>query len=200
MSGHRWTGLLEAEISGQLWRARERLRNAWKWDQKDPKRYPINVSYVLAETKVRLLKQPDKINVKYPRGDPRGLAELIPEKLIETIFEEHHSDTFKDALKSAARVKPGINDESVKTFQGIIRAMEIAYLVHIFGIEFLPKPKVSILHRGLDQIAKAAGMEGLTRAGFSEFLDDLCPCGLRDHKEAVRKLSSRAPRIWRPKT
>ncbi len=77
--------------------------------------------------------------------------------------------------------------------------MEITYLVRFFGVELMPKPKVNILHRGLDQIAKAAGLEGQTEEGFAEFLDDLCPCGITRHKEAIRKLSSRSSQIRRPK-
>ena len=130
--------------------------------------------------------------------EPRSLAELVPEKLVKTIWEEHHSGTFRDAIRRAAGVHRD-EQKSWKAFQGIIRAMEVAYLVSYIGDELLPKPKVSILHRGLDRIAKAGGLEGQTEEGFAEFLDDLCPCGIRRHKEAVRKLWSRSSRNRRPK-
>jgi hypothetical protein len=61
------------------------------------------------------------------------------------------------------------------------------------------KAKGDILHRGLNEIAKAAGIEDQTEAGFAEFLDDLCPCGLKNHREAVRKLASRSTRMRRSK-
>jgi len=56
----------------------------------------------------------------------------------------------------------------------------------------MPRPKVNILHRGLERIANVAGFGDLTEQGFTEFLDDICPCGLRSHREAVRKTRKRA--------
>ncbi len=204
MSQHRWEQWIEPEeVKKLLWKAKERLKTVWEWDRKDPKSYPVNTAYALAEIQERLSKQPRerKIRVRLPKPKwpkaPKSLAELVPEKLVKIIWEEHHSGTFRDALRIAAGGPE--QEESWKAFQGIIRAMEIAYLVHFLGWEMLPRPKVSILHRGLDQIAKAAGLEGQTEEGFAEFLDDLCPCGIKRHKEAVRKLSSRSARIRRPK-
>jgi hypothetical protein len=63
--------------------------------------------------------------------------------------------------------------------------------IEYWGWEILRRPKVNILHRGLGEIAKAAGLGEQTNKGFAEFLDDLCPCGLQRHDEAVRKLKSR---------
>jgi hypothetical protein len=93
----------------------------------------------------------------------------------------------------SVRHPPNYDDQekSWKAFKGIIRAMETAYVVQYWGWELLPRPKANILHRGLDEIAKAAGLGEQTEEGFANFLDDLCPCGLRRHKEAVRKLGSR---------
>ncbi len=202
MSQHRWEQWIESkETVKLLWEAKGLLKTTWEWDRKDAKSYPINTSYALAEIQESLSSRPsDKnttVRIIKPRV-PRTLAELIPEKIVKAIWEDHHSGTFKEAIGRAARV---VEDErkSWKVFQGIIRAMETAYLVSYIGYELLPKPKVNILHRGLDRIAKAAGLGGQTEGGFAEFLDDLCPCGIRHHKEAVRKLSSRSPRIRRPK-
>ena len=114
----------------------------------------------------------------------------VPENVVKNVYEEYHAGTFRDAIRLAAEFQDG--KKSWKTFQGIIRAIEMAYLALYFDVEILPKPKVNILHRGLDQIAKAAGLEDLTEEGFAEFLDDVCPCGIKHHKEAVRKLSSRS--------
>lgn len=86
-------------------------------------------------------------------------------------------------------------DRPWKVFQGIIRAIEAAYWIEFFGDDIRPMPKVSFLHRGLKQLAIEAGLRDQTRGGFAEFLDDLCPCGLRNHREAVRKLESRAKRF-----
>lgn len=99
----------------------------------------------------------------------------------------------------AAPKSPKDIDKSWKVLQQILRAMEEAYRVRYWGLEFLAKPKANILHKGLDEIAKAAGLEDLTERGFAEFLDDLCPCGLRNHREAIRKLSRRSPQMRHPK-
>jgi hypothetical protein len=203
MSGHRWEQWIESEEALRILReAKERLKTAWEWDRKDQTGYPINTSYALAEIQGSLSRGPGNTNTTVrltePRP-PRTMAELIPEKLVKRIWEEHHSGSFREALRRAAGFDREGQEKSWKAFQGIIRAMEIAYLVSFFGLELLPKPKVNILHRGLDQIAKAAGLEGQTEEGFAEFLDDLCPCGIRRHKEAIRKLSSRSSQIRRPK-
>jgi hypothetical protein len=73
------------------------------------------------------------------------------------------------------------------------------YLVDYMGLEILQHPKVNILHKGLNEVAKTAGLGDQTERGFAEFLDDLCPCGLKKHREAVRKMSSRSIRMRRPK-
>lgn len=205
MSQHRWEQWIESEeVKKVLRNARDRLKTAWGWDRKDPKSYPINTSYALAEIQESLSKQPrkKKIRVRLPKPKepkaPKSLAELVREKLVKIIWEEHHSGTFRDALREAARVNYEELEKSWKAFQGIVRAMETAYMVDSLGLEMLPRPKVSILHRGLDRIARAAGLEGQTEGGFAEFLDDLCPCGIKRHKDAVRKLSSRSPRMRRP--
>ncbi len=63
--------------------------------------------------------------------------------------------------------------------------------------EFLSKPNLNILHAGLQRIAKAPGLEDQTKEELAQFLNDLCPCGLKSHKDAVRKLLQRSARIRR---
>jgi hypothetical protein len=129
--------------------------------------------------------------------NPRTLADLVPEEGIGAVWEEYNSGTFKDAIRRAAQIDYNNTKKSWKLFKTITRAIEATYLARFLGPEFLSKPKVSILHAGLDQIAKAAGLEGQTQAGFAEFLDDLCPCELKSHKGAVRQLSKRSARFRR---
>jgi len=130
---------------------------------------------------------------------PRRLAELISEKLVKAIWEDNHSSRFEDAIMRAAPKSFEDLHKSWKVFQQIIRATEAAYRVNYWGMEFLAKPKANILHKGLDEIAKIAGLKDLTEKGFAEFLDDLCPCGLKNHREAIRKLSRRSAQVRRPK-
>jgi len=75
--------------------------------------------------------------------------------------------------------------------------VEGAYAISVYGVEVMPKPKASILHRGLRTIAEAAGLGEQTNVGIAEFFDDLCPCSIRDHKQALQKLSSRSGRKQR---
>lgn len=157
----------------------------------------MSTSYALAEVRQGLsTKPPSKsgpFRMPVPKK-PKSLAELVPEKLVKAVWEDHHSGAFEDAIGKAIPENFDEQTKSWKVFQGILRAMERAYGVSVFGIDVLPKPKVSILHKGLRQIARLAGLGAQTDEGFAEFLDDLCPCGLKNHEEAVRKLSSRSRR------
>ena len=196
----RWEVWMDSEETKRLlWRAKGLLKTAWEWDRRHPSSYPINTAYAIAEIQSGLSKRSRnaRARVSMPKPkEPKNLAELFPERLVKTVWEEQHSGTFKDAIKQAARIG---HDEkkSWKAFQGIIRAIETTYLASYISLELLRRPKVNILHRGLDRIARAAGLGDQTSEGFSEFLDDLCPCGLRRHAEALRKLSSRSPQVRR---
>ncbi len=203
MSPSAWENWVESErVREALWKGKERLKFAWRHDQEDPKSYPINTSLALAQIQesvsLRLAKKSSRSTM--PRTifkKPKTLAELVPAGLVKTIWEDNHNSSFESAIIRAADTNYDDQKKSWKVFKGIIRAMETAYLVEYWGWELLPRPKVNILHRGLDEIAKAAGLGEQTEEGFAKFLDDLCPCGLRRHKEAVRKLGSRFAKIRR---
>jgi hypothetical protein len=203
MSRHPWEELIEFESHRQLlWQSKSQLEIAWKRDKMFGNQYPINTHHVIAELKRKLSK-------RRPGGQvwrmlihkaPNRLAELVPEKLIKSVWQNQHEGSFLSAIRRAADGGT-VNDpkQGWKAFQEIIRAVETAYLVGQLGFEFLPRPKVSILHRGLDQVERTADL-GLTEEGFAGFLDDLCPCGRRNHGGAVRKLSSRSKAMQRPRT
>jgi hypothetical protein len=202
MSRHAWAEWVEsAEVRQLLWKSRDHLQRAWKSDQKDPKSYPLNTSFVLAEIRAALANRPGARSVRHlplPKR-PKSLAELISERTVKTIWEDNHSGRFEDAIAQAAATDHENPNKSWKVFQSIIRAIESAYLLDFVALELLQRPKVNILHKGLNEIAKAAGIGDQKEEGFAEFLDDLCPCGLKKHREAVRKVSSRSPRMRRPK-
>jgi hypothetical protein len=184
-----------------LWKSVERLKVAWERDQEEPKSYPLNTSFALAEIQESVANRPRARSIKrvpLPKS-PKSLAELISERTVKAIWEENHSGRFVEAIAQAAAFDYENPNRSWKAFQSIIRAIESAYLVDYVSLELLQRPKVNILHKGLDEIAKAAGIGDQTEKGFAEFLDDLCPCGLKRHREAVRKLSSRSTRMRRPK-
>ncbi|MGC1620482.1 MAG: hypothetical protein WA765_18475 [Candidatus Acidiferrum sp.] len=204
MSRHRWVGWIQSrEVEELLWKTKEPLKDAWERDRKD-KSYPMDTSYLLAYLRGELSRHASgKHPVKQRRKrlliarTPRTLSELVPERFVRSIWEDQHSGSFDDAIRVAAQMSPNNQDRPWKMFQGILRAMEAAYTVSFFGPEILSMPRVSILHRDLKQVAIAAGLEGQTRVGFAEFLDDLCPCGLKSHREAVRKMESRSERYRR---
>src|SRR6202035_5979106 len=136
------------------------------------------------------------IHLRLP-NPPKRLAELVSERTVKAIWEDNHSGRFENAIAEAAATDYKNPDKSWKIFQGIIRAIEAAYLAEYLGLGFIPKPKVNILHKGLNEIANAAGIGDQNEEGFAEFLDDLCPCGLKKHREAVRKFFSRSTRLRR---
>lgn len=200
MNKHRWAGWVDERTKHVLWAAREHLKNAWDSDRKGPLHYPLNMSFALGEIEQavanRVPNKKKRISFrKYSK--PRTLAELVPEGQIRWMWEDYNTGTFKDAIGLAAQMGFDNTKKSWKIFQTIIRAMEAAYLSKFLGFEVLSKPKVNILHKGLEQIARTAGLHDQTNEGFAEFLDDLCPCGLKRHIGAVRKLSERSARVRR---
>ncbi len=189
-----WEKWIESESHRELlWSAKANLRSSWEKDRGDRRSYPINTSHtisILLDSLSNRSKKRLTTSLPEPKA-PKTIGELVPDKLIRTIWSENHAGSFTDALKKAAGFGTASNEESYQVFSQILGTIEIAYRVSLFGWFALPKPKVNILHRGLDLVAKAAGLGGQSEIGFSEFLDDLCPCGLKQHREAVRKMRRR---------
>jgi len=196
MKPHKWEQWVESEsIRALLWAAKESLRMAWSYDQKHPKTFPMNTAYKLSEILADLsedsLKKKLTVGIAAPKV-PKKLADLVPEGLVAEIWEMNHICTYRSAIAKAGGFGRWRGEDSSKIFAQILKTIELAYIACRFGDDVLPKPKVNILHQGLKRIAEAAGLYGQTVEGFSEFLDDLCPCGLKRHNEAVRKLYSRS--------
>jgi len=195
MNQHRWVEWIESGDVAQflLGEARKWLKTAWESDRKGG--YPLSTSHVLAQIRnvVSPTRPPRPRVTRMPKPKPRQtLADLAPERLVRRIWEDNHSGTLNDAIRAAGQMDFDNQEKPWRAFQGIMQAMEGAYWVSFFGPEILPKPKVSILHRGLKQIAIAVGLESAIQ--YAEFFDDLCPCGLKNHREAVRKMESRSGR------
>lgn len=201
MSRQRWAEWIESpDIVSLLSQAKEQLRIAWELDKKY-KTYPMNTSYLFAHLRGELARNASgKLPVKQRRKHrlvwrtPKTLSELVPEPLVRSIWEDHHSGSFDDAVRVAGQLGYTGGDRPWKVFREILNAMEVAYYVVFYGPEILSMPKVSILHRELKQVAIEADLKDQKREGFAEFLDDLCPCGLKNHREAVRKMESRSKR------
>jgi hypothetical protein len=184
-----------------LWAAKKSLKQAWKEDLKDPKSYPLYTANVLEQIRQELeAKKSGRSSARMP--DPKRvkrLSDLFPEKTVRMIWKDHHTETFDKALRKATKID--LTDisvkESWKSFKAIQRAMEIAYSVTFYGQGVLPRPRNNILHRGLSEIASLDVLKGLKTEAFVEFLDDLCPCRLKNHKGAARKMEYRSPSLRR---
>jgi hypothetical protein len=182
-----------------LWASRVPLRLVWDQERKDAESYPLGTALYLSEIVQQIARTSPhwKPRKKEPRPNPRkpySFSELVSEKLIEIVWEAQQNGKYKTALRKAAAIRPSNVKECWATFQTIIRAMESAYLADFLGMEFLRKPKVQILHTGLRKIANAAGCRDITKGAFAEFLDDICPCGLKEHGGAARHLALREVR------
>ena len=121
---------------------------------------------------------------------PETFSELVDDKVIAAVYEDQNDGSYKDALRKAA--KPF--GEGSKAWRKIMRAMDAAYAVNYFGLEFAPKPRVHFLHRNLLTLVDSPHLRDLTLRGVVEFIDDLCPCGKRHNLDAIRKLKRRAAR------
>jgi hypothetical protein len=173
------------------------LAQSWIQDQKHPKSYPINTEHVFRVLKgeLRLADQesqresPEKpVGLPSPTPPPGRFADLIDERTIKAVFDDQNASDYPDALESARR-----GDASA--FDKIMRAVEQAYLIDIFGLDNASKPRVHFLHRTLFEIAGLLSIEDLTDSGIAGFLNHLCPCGEKHQADAIRKLRQRVARI-----
>lgn len=182
------------EIQESLPIAQDMLKVAWRYDQMHPKSYPLNTVYALAQIVAGLSTErpPKRRRTRLLVAKaPKTLAELIPEASVRHAWEDQHSGTFDDAVRVAGSFDTS-EKERDKTLKGILNAMETAFWVSRYGYDILSRPKINILHKGLKRIAKVAGLEKNHHAAFFNYM---CPCGLGDHKEAVRKLEGRVRRF-----
>jgi hypothetical protein len=192
---HRWKLSVSDDTLRVLEDLARRLNWAWETDRKDAKSYPINTHAVFAKIKTQLSKisrDKSKSELQTPRSVPAGrvpkrLSDLVDERTIKAVYQEQNDGSYYAALKIAAYD----NRKGASAWRKILLAVNAAYPICVYGVDFIPKPRVQFLHRNLLQIADALGVPDLTHAGMVEFLNDLCPCGNRHKPDTIRKLRAR---------
>ena len=114
--------------------------------------------------------------------------DLIDEKIVKAVYEDQNSGSYKDAIrKASAGGKRGF-----AIWRKILRSIDRAYGIGIYGIEVVPMPKVHFLHREFLNIVNLLKLDDMTSEGLAEFFDDLCPCGKKHRAETIRKLGKRS--------
>jgi hypothetical protein len=193
---HRWKASLDDRTCGVLEKAVPELEWAWRTDGRGRgDSYPLNTDYFFGELKLRLreqstLQESPKLSLALP-VPPRHLADLINEKTVMGVYEEQNEGSYEDALRQAALGFGGGH----RAWQKIRRAIDWAYQIDYLGLEATPKPRLQFLHRHLLEVAELVEIDDLKHEGIAEFLDDICPCGVKQHNpDAIRKLRARKER------
>jgi hypothetical protein len=197
---HRWKESLGKKVVGALMNSGEQLAWAWELDMEYPNSYPLNTHHAFHEIKTRVGECQSQNRAQMPNATlrrgirralpPRSFSELVGEGTIRAVYEEQNVGNYIDALKLA---RSG-DKSATRTFRKILNAVEAAYIIEHCGDDSAPKPRVNFLHRNLLEIADLLHLNDLTHDGLVEFLDDLCPCGKRHKRDALRKLRQRRGR------
>jgi hypothetical protein len=161
---HRWKRSVSDHARRVLEESAQGLKWAWETDKEYPKSFPINTHSAFAEIRSLLTKgsrdtsQIEQQTVPSPPPPPKRLSELVKERTIKAVYEHQNDGGYEDALELAAsrEMKGAI------AWRKILHAVNAAYLISFYGLEFIPKPRVQFLHRNLLKIAEMVGMNDLT--------------------------------------
>jgi len=188
---HRWKAwITDRRVRQVLEEGAKGLQWAWRIDRESPKRFPVNTWYLFIQIDEQLRNAPvARTGVKIPRPPPppEKLSDLLQECTIKAAYEDQNEGSYDDALKHAAKGY----DEGYSAWRKIMRALDLAYIITHFGIDFAPKPRVHFLHRKLLEVADSEHLCDLNLEGIVEFFDDVCPCGKKHQPDAIRKLRKR---------
>jgi hypothetical protein len=148
--------------------------------------------FVLNELRDRIRNRPRSTRLPsvpepQPQSETENLMDLFEEKIVRAVFEDQNSGNYKDALRKASAG----GRRGLAVWRKILRSIDQAYLIGIHGPEVAPMPRVKFLHRELLDIARLLKIDDLTREGFAEFFDDMCPCGKNHKADTIRKLGLR---------
>jgi hypothetical protein len=192
---HRWKVWVTEQARIILEESTSRLEWAWETDQNYPKSYPVTTDkmFSMIHAKLGLGKRRESgiqrrvQKLPSPSRPRKRLSKLLHEKAIKAVYENQNDGRYEDALKLAAAGER----EGFAAWRKIWRAINDAYLIHVYGDEFIPRPRVQFLHRNLLKLADVVEIDDLKDEGIAEFFDDLCPCGKSHEPETIRKLKKR---------
>lgn len=188
---HRWKEWIEDQgVRDLLESLAGELKRSWKLDRKNPESFPVNTWWLFVQIEDKLKNKPVLLagsRVPPPPRPPQKLSDLIAERTIKAAYEDHNEGSYEDALKLAERGY----DEGYSAWRKIRRALDVAYLILHYGIDFAPMPRVQFLHRRLLEVADSKHLRDLSLEGVVEFFDDVCPCGHEHRPDAIRKLRKR---------
>jgi|GEM_PF-5079691 len=187
---HRWMNSIDEWKVECLLEGARQIKTAWGWDGEGKKEYPINTDYAFEKLGSRLKGQPGERILKRlppPPPPPTRLSDILNEKRLRRVFEQQNTESFPQALRIAKSFRP----DSFAMFRKIMNAIESALQIEMYGIEAIPKPRIHFLHRELLEIADIAGISDLHSEGFTEFFNDMCPCGKSHKADTIRKLRNR---------
>ena len=192
---HRWLLSVrdrdpDTKIVKALKAFKEDLKRAWMVDKEDPESFPINTGEAFFEIRKQLVKQPLDasrlhLDLMPPLpSPPEQFLDLVDESEIETVFEQQNEESYKNALKLA--MSGGRRGELI--WRKILLAVDHAHFIKLHGPQVIPKPRIQFLHRELLKMTEPLGINDLTHEGIAEFLDDMCPCGIKHKSGTIRKL------------
>lgn len=190
---------MDAEILRSLENLAELLEWAWDLDKKYPKSFPVNTDRVFYGFKEWVKEyefgRPDSPNLKLSglreSRPPVQLSELVHENYVKFAYENQNMDSYQDALRIAA----SSDKLAGRAFRKIHNAVKTAYLMQHFSEDLAPRPKGQYLHRNLVEVCDLVeDLNNMTHEEMTEFVSDICPCGMEHKVEAIRKLRNRRVR------
>src|SRR5437016_10985434 len=180
---HKSKGLSKGKMS-LLLASREQIREAWHRDERGKKGFPLNTAHLLWELEARLKGEWRTRRIRFLAYSkaPRGLRDILPEKVVRQVHEYLHEEPFQDALDElhSANAAPQARERIQNT---LVTALEVQQV----GEQVLPKPRGNWLHRQMLRTVRAATPEKFTDSEMAKLFDQLCPCGTKHNREAMKK-------------
>lgn len=164
----------------------ERIRKAWRRDKKGGEPYPLNTASALSELEAKLNGRiPRRLRFVPVPKDPKRLRDILPEYVVRQVHEYLHEEPFTDALDQLHTMS---FDRALARIEATVTT---ALAVDLLGAGMLPKPRGNWIHRQILKVVRAAHPGKLSDTEMAELFNQLCPCGIKHNREAMKKFRSR---------